>query len=64
MAKVFRYTGFGVLGLLGLVFLGATILYSLGGWKTSRTHNVQGQAIIVEITNDVLARVLSSRKST
>jgi mono/diheme cytochrome c family protein len=56
MPKVFRYVGIIVLSLLILVLLAGVILYSLGTWKSSRTHTVQGQPVTVEVTDEVLAR--------
>jgi mono/diheme cytochrome c family protein len=56
MSKIFRYVGFGVLGLLTLILLAGLVLYSLGIWRTSRTHNVQGQPVAAQVTEEVLAR--------
>jgi tryptophan-rich sensory protein/cytochrome c553 len=56
MKKILRWLGFGVLGVLTLLLVGATTLYSLGTRKVSRIYTVQGQAITVEVTDEVLAR--------
>ncbi len=56
MKKAVRFIGFGILSLLALALLAAVTLYSLGTWKASRIHNVQGQAVTVEVTDEVLAR--------
>jgi hypothetical protein len=63
MSKVFRYIGLSALGFLGLILLVAVTLYSLGSWKASRTHNVQGQAVTVEVNDDVLERTLRTGRT-
>jgi hypothetical protein len=63
MSKVFRYVGVSALGLLALVLIAGIVLYSLGVWKSSRTHNVQGQAVTVEVNDDVLERTLRTGRT-
>jgi mono/diheme cytochrome c family protein len=56
MKKVFRYVGFGVLGIVALALVGIGTLFMLGSQKINKVHTLEGNPVSTEVNAETLAR--------